>query len=626
MSFSIDKESLHSLLQEADKGQLQLPDFQRPWVWDVDHIRSLLTTISLGQPAGALMLLQTGGPHVAFKPRPIEGAETTSTSPWRLVLDGQQRLTSLYQTLMRPRPVETHEGKKSTSGWFYIDMRKAVGDPWAREAAFCFIPPDRIVRSFRGEPLLDVSTAEAEYEQMMFPTFLVFDSAKWQRGFLQHHGWSDQAASLLDEFQTTILDAFKTYLFPLIELKNDIDRGTVCQIFTKVNTAGVSLSTFELLTATYAAEGFELRKDWNEHRERMVAASQVLNAITETQFVQAVTLYATFRANREQIPWSTRGGRVPGVSAKKDEVLALPLDQYRAFAPVVRDGFIYAARFLHSQRIFDERSIPYTSQLVPLSAILAVLGWPLKAALQILKLKQWFWCGVLGEMYGGASESRFAADLAEVVDWVQGRGAEPSTIRDAVFNANRIDILRTRYSAAYKGVYSLVIAEGLEWLSLQPIQQATYFNEEIDIHHIFPRAWCRRQGIPDDVTDSIVNKSPIGAYTNKLIGGRAPSKYLGVLMEKGGYSSESLEKALASHRISMELLQSDDFHAFYRDRRTRLLRLIEAAMGKPVAGDVEQPWPLADSDFAADDGDRPARLLSEDFERGGRADYGEAAG
>ncbi|MCL6643638.1 MAG: DUF262 domain-containing protein, partial [Dehalococcoidia bacterium] len=189
MSFGIEKEFLRSLLEEAEKGHLQLPDFQRPWVWDIDHIRSLLATISLGQPAGALMLLQTGGPHLAFKPRPIEGADKATASPHRLVLDGQQRLTSLYQTLMRDQPIATRDSRgKPLTGWIYIDMQKALAESSDRESSFVFTPPDRVVRAFNREIIRDLSAPDAEFKHMMFPSYLVFDPTKWQTGFFKHHG------------------------------------------------------------------------------------------------------------------------------------------------------------------------------------------------------------------------------------------------------------------------------------------------------------------------------------------------------------------------------------------------------------------------------------------------------
>ena len=113
---SIEKESLAGLLDETGDGRTQLPDFQRGWVWDDDHVRSLLASISLGYPIGAVMMLEAGGETVRFKQRPIEGVSVSATGgAERLILDGQQRLTSLFQSLRLSRPVLTRDQRDRAS-------------------------------------------------------------------------------------------------------------------------------------------------------------------------------------------------------------------------------------------------------------------------------------------------------------------------------------------------------------------------------------------------------------------------------------------------------------------------------------------------------------------------------
>src|SRR2546421_2621831 len=94
------REQIQDILRGIREGKTQLPDFQRGWVWDDDHIRSLLASVSLSFPIGAVMMLQTGNPDVRFKPRLVEGLNLADPpEPERLILDGQQRLTSLFLAL-----------------------------------------------------------------------------------------------------------------------------------------------------------------------------------------------------------------------------------------------------------------------------------------------------------------------------------------------------------------------------------------------------------------------------------------------------------------------------------------------------------------------------------------------
>ncbi|MFZ4083303.1 MAG: DUF262 domain-containing protein [Pirellula sp.] len=134
-TFQTNPYDLNKLLEDCHRGVIQLPDFQRSWVWDEDRIKSLIASISRAFPVGALMSLVTGGP-VNFKPRPIEGApnEAKQVVPQSLLLDGQQRMTSLYQVTLRGKVVETvTPKKKKVKRWFYIDIRKAL-DPTMKKS------------------------------------------------------------------------------------------------------------------------------------------------------------------------------------------------------------------------------------------------------------------------------------------------------------------------------------------------------------------------------------------------------------------------------------------------------------------------------------------------------------
>ena len=147
-TFQTNPVDLHKLLEECHRGIVQLPDFQRSWVWDEERIKSLIASVSRAFPVGALMSLNTGGP-VNFKPRTVEGApaDAKHTVPQSLLLDGQQRMTSLYQVTLRNQVVETVTPKnKKVKRWFYLDIQKCLDDSIEREEAIVGVPEDRVVR------------------------------------------------------------------------------------------------------------------------------------------------------------------------------------------------------------------------------------------------------------------------------------------------------------------------------------------------------------------------------------------------------------------------------------------------------------------------------------------------
>ncbi|MGB4450736.1 MAG: DUF262 domain-containing protein, partial [Tepidanaerobacteraceae bacterium] len=100
-TFDSTKIGLLDILEEVHCGKIQLPDFQRGWIWDDDRIKGIIASVAKSFPIGAIMLLETGNENVRFKTKPIEGVKLNDeVKPDLLILDGQQRITSLYQTIM----------------------------------------------------------------------------------------------------------------------------------------------------------------------------------------------------------------------------------------------------------------------------------------------------------------------------------------------------------------------------------------------------------------------------------------------------------------------------------------------------------------------------------------------
>ena len=265
-------------------------------------------------------------------------------------------------------------------------------------------------------------------------------------------------------------------------------------------------------------------------------------------------------------------------------MLNLKLTDYKAYANALCEGVREAADLLAEERIFARREIPYTTQLIPLAVLCTLLleKNQIKSSNVKQRIKQWYWCGVFGELYGSANETRYVNDVVGVMRWLDG-GELPKTVQDAYFNAPRLLLLRTRQSAAYKGVMALILKHGSkDFISGQDMDFTQFKAANIDIHHIFPRSYCIKSGLPEEKWDSVINKTPISYITNREIGGAAPSEYLKHIAAKVDRSS--LTAYLSSHWISMEDCETDDFDAFMRHRATALLDAVSAAMGKRIVG------------------------------------------
>ena len=566
---------LVDLMRDIHEGRIQLPDFQRGWIWDDNRIRGLIASITRGFPVGAAMFLSYGGDSLHFKYRLFEGISSANSVPNDLVLDGQQRLTSAYSALYGEGAVRTRTDKgKEIYRYYYISIEQVLDADADRLDAIISVPETKQLTSDFGRKVeLDLTTPNKEYAAKMFPLNIILDPAKtfqWEQAYLAHYGHEANISKEYSDFKSRIVMPAFQYKIPVITLEKDTPKEAVCQVFENVNQGGVSLTVFELVTAIFAMEDFDLRQDW-EHRVRTYFSGDLLNVVTSTDFLTACTLLAAYQGKGT-------------VSCKKKDVLNLKLTDYKAYADALCEGFREAADLLAEECIFARREIPYTTQLIPLAVLCTLLleKNQIKSSNVKQRIKQWYWCGVFGELYGSANETRYVNDVVGVMRWLDG-GELPKTVQDAYFNAPRLLLLRTRQSAAYKGVMALILKHGSkDFISGQDMDFTQFKAANIDIHHIFPRSYCIKSGLPEEKWDSVINKTPISYITNREIGGAAPSEYLKHIAAKVDRSS--LTAYLSSHWISMEDCETDDFDAFMRHRATALLDAVSAAMGKRIVG------------------------------------------
>lgn len=581
-TFDSTKTPLGDLLKNINDGKIQLPDFQRGWVWDDERIRSLIASIAVSYPIGAIMLLETGNPDVKFKPRPIHGAEGNGY-PESFILDGQQRLTTLFQTLYSKEIVDTKDMKqKSIKRWYYFDIKQALQPDFDIFDAIISISNNKTrTKDFGREITYDLTTPEMEYENLAFPVNQSLNSTDWFNSFMKYWNYDTEKIQIFQQFQSNILKRFEGYQLPVIKMLKHNPKDAVCQVFEKVNTGGVTLNVFELLTATFAADDFNLRDDWDE-RKKTFKKHEVISNLGSNELLQAISLFATIERKNNQIASGIPPENLSAVSCKKKDVLKIDLETYQKWADIATNAFVEASKLLMKVKIFKSRDLPYSTQLVPLSVIMGRLAERKDNDGVKQKILRWYWCGILGELYGGANETRFAKDATEVVEWLDN-GEEPSTIRDAHFTDDRLWTLRTRNSAAYKGIFVLQMQKGAkDFRSGDEVEWTNYYDEAIDIHHIFPQKWCEENQVTPDVFNSIINKAPLTARTNRMIGGRAPSLYLETIKKQSIIDDIRLEEILSSHYIDKQFLETNDFEGFLDNRKESLINAIESAMGKTV--------------------------------------------
>lgn len=613
--FDTTKEDLKNIIGKVDEGKLQLPDFQRDYVWGDEDVKSLIASIAKGFPVGALLTLETGG-EVEFKPRLLAGVEQKDVQPSELLLDGQQRITSLYQSMLSEQPVRTrtHRGTE-VKRFYFLDINKTVNGAADLEEAIIGVPADKIVRTNFGRTVeLDISTQQAEFEQDLFPLNRVFDSRNWFFDWRDY--WSNRGRDIFEldrDFYRGAVEAIERYKMPIIRLDRENSREAICLVFEKVNVGGKKLDAFELVTAIYAADRFDLREDWRGsqnsgnlgRRARMIGSPNrrdVLTEIASTDFLQACTLLHTRENRLAKAAQGMKDKDLPQVTCRRQALLSLPLSAYRKHADNVERGFIDAGGFLNELKIIWHKDTPYPPQIVALASTFAILGSDAQTIAAKQKLARWFWSVTFGELYGSSTESQMARDVPELVEWITGNGGEPRSVDNAIFQLDRLRSLRSRQSAAYKGIHARLMQRGCQdFITGRGTDLMTFFDDKIDIHHIFPQDWCKKQGINKEIYNSIVNKTPLSKGSNIAIGGSAPSVYLRRIEEKHDIDGDDLDDILHTHLIDPEHLRTDNFDAFFDARIDALASLVGDAMGKRVVDEHGANEPEHDVDTGDED-------------------------
>lgn len=571
--FKSDNEKLSILLNQVENHEIQLPDFQRKWVWEDTRIRALLASLTKGFPIGAIMLLESGG-DFRFKCKNIEGSGDEEKEANLMILDGQQRMTSTFLAMRSKNPVHTMtDQNKPIQRYYYLNMNTVLDPEIDRYDTIIAVDANKQIRENIGRDIvLDLSTREKEFEKKMIPFNILSNQNElneWRNEYQKFYHFNREDIKQYQDIDDLVLQQVVNYEVPYIKVLKNTPKEAVCEVFENVNQGGKPLTVFELITATFAANNFDLKEHWKNIEDKF-SRYETLKKIDNTSFLMAMTLLIAMRKEKT-------------ISCKRRDVLNLNDKDYEENEEDLINGFIKMYKLLVEMNIFSSSDIPYNTQFIPLSVICTLLGQEIENITIKDKIKQWFWCGVFGELYGGANETRYANDVKQVYDWIKGKNEIPKTISDCNFNTMRLVSLHTKNSAAYKGIMALILGNSSrDWINGSEMRLQTYLEERSDIHHIFPQDYCIKTDYDKKKWNSIINKTPLYFSTNRYIGGVAPSKYINKVIKNKGISEKEIKTFIETHLIDYDLLKSDHFEDFIKDRAIKILNKIEEATGKKI--------------------------------------------
>jgi hypothetical protein len=549
--FQTTPRRLMQLLDELDSGQLALPDFQRSFVWAPDATRELLVSMIRSFPAGALLFLQGGSE--TFKARAVEEAPEPQLPPSHLVLDGQQRLTSLYQAVFGVGPSR-----------FFLDVGALVSGA----------EPNDAVRVFTVERAASLETLEAQAEALMMPLAAVrgAGAGRWRDDVVELRRDEDQSRvrNLLRDVELSFVDPLVHYAFPVTVLPQSTELEAVCTIFETLNRTGKPLTPFELISARAFAGGHSLRDFWNAALTRHPILVDF--AIEPYYVLQVIALRL-------------------GQSCKRSSVLSVAPDDVAAeWDAAVADMAAAIAMLRDECGVLISKWLPYRPMLIPLAAawreVLASVG-PERGARRA-QLKRWFWCACFTGEYESSSASLAERDTPVLREWLAG-GDEPATVADFSWNPARWRSVSARQQGLYKATIALTLTgQPRDFHTAVPLSQEVIEAGKVDDHHIFPRGYLKDIGRGAEV-DSVLNHCLIDRQTNARIGKRAPSVYLA---EIRAALDKDLDRVLDSHRLppgEQSPMARDDVDAFLTWRLERFTEALAELCGQ--VGDRQQKDP-----------------------------------
>ncbi len=446
------------------------------------------------------------------------------------VLDGQQRLTSLYAAV---KGLTITRGKRDDDfGEIVLDLD---ADP---DAALPLVLPRAPAVDEMTEADLGRYAPVAAVEEDVF--LAMFEEL------------SPERRKRLSELRKRL----NKYRFSLIVVK-EAPLSTATEIFTRINVTGKPLTVFEIMAAkTYDEEtGFDLAERFEAFREKLAGVGY--GTIGGVSMLQLTSLLMTdnHSATREDI-LNLAPAEFPAAWQRAESAVEAAVDHFRQV-----------------MRIPVSRLLPYASLVVPFGYFFAI--HPTNAdGKESRRLEEFFFRVALTGRYTSAVETKLANDAKLITQIVEGE--EPSFDRSFAAETSALSISQRgafRTSRSYIKAILAVLASH-EPRSLQNNATVTLDNAFLkqansrNYHHFFPKAFLKKQGIEGEQANHVANITLVDDYLNKrVIKAQAPSDYLADFREQNG----ELTKALESHLIDAGAgLDEDDYETFFHRRCERL--------------------------------------------------------
>jgi len=570
---------LQEILKMIDEASVKLPEFQRDFRWEVNDVIELVISIMYGFPAGVLLFWDVRGAESRLAERPFEGVYRSQKNETKyLVLDGQQRLSSLYQ-LFHAEYVDLKGGKRRK---FFLDLKKLKEEKL--DEAVEYFSENEIKKN-----KLDSKNSQVSSELIPFSVLAKPDEFReWKAMYAKYKlsqdnvGDSteieDRFSALMNQFEKDFLDEGKPirnlleYSFHYIELPPSLGLEAVTRIFEKLNTTGQPLDIFEILTAKFYKD-INLREKWDETLQKYEFINRFKKDDKDTTLAILI-LKAILLKKSVDIP------ELRTLECKRRDLLEhLSPSDINDYWDDVAQSFNNSLNKLSDE--YGSPSLdylPYVTILVPLSVIINYVENRVhisKRADAYNKIRAWYWSSVLSGEYDSATDTKSKNDVNQLISWIE-EGKPPQVVSG--FDVNSINFEEITSGAKYKGVLSILIQNGCRDFFTSELMGTVIKtgSREVDIHHVFPIKFLERYYGRDSEQfkkrDTVLNKVLIKNETNRnYIQDDSPTLYLEGIRR----TNPKVEELFEGHLLPASLMKSDNFDAFLEERKSEIVKKIE---------------------------------------------------
>lgn len=510
------------ILAKIAEGDIKIPAFQRGFVWNQEQIIALLDSIYRNYPVGSVLLWSTS--ERLKSSRNLGGLSLPDREPdlpLNYVLDGQQRLATIFAAFWHDRHFEDEEGPYS-------------------------VDPNIFNLSFRFDDEAFIPTESAEEARPTIPLSSLFDTealfAQLEKLSTNHQRAAKALFSRLNNYELPVVTISKR------------SKDEVGVIFERINSTATMLSTLDLLIAWTWSEDFHLQEALNELRE-------ILDAKGFGELPDRIVLQSLAAILEE--------------STKTKTILSLDPGEVQRRFPEVGEAMARAVDFLSTEfRVYSLDFLPHLQQLVGLSFFYSLKESP--SADQASALRKWFWKTAFSRRYSAQTDEKMDTDLAFVralcTEDYSGLTGYSSELHQSI-------LLRQKLSKSnpYTRAFLLLLAQRspLDLINGTRVdlgQALSSYNRK-EYHHIFPRAFLTKRGMSAEKVNNLCNFTFLPAGSNKRISQKEPAHYIVNLVPEG-QRKEIFESNLMPLR--MEIYSENDYDEFQKQRADLIIQYCDS--------------------------------------------------